>query len=290
MVENQSAPVSETRAPAGMLPPHVRAFYQKAEGNQEDFWEEAALSARHDIHWFRKWDKVFEHSYPTFKWYVGGKTNICYSALDYKVQMGRGARAAFIFEAGDTGETRTVTYIQLLNLVRGYAAALRGIGVKKGDRVAVYMPMSIEAAAMMLACARIGAVHVVIFAGFSPRAIADRVELSGAGYVICKARSYRRGKPVLLKEMVDEALGRLPEGHKFNHTVVLDAPEDKNVSMKDGRDLYWKDFLSRGAGQSGDYEEMESNEPLFLLPTSGTTAKPKVTVQNHGGYQVYVYS
>ena len=204
--------------------------------------------------------------------------------------MGKGAKAAFIFEAGDTGEIRTVTYIQLLNIVKGYAAALRGIGVKKGDRVAVYMPMSIEATAMMLACARIGAVHVVIFAGFSPRAIADRVELSGASYVICKARSYRRGKPVLLKEMVDESIERLPAGHKYKHTVVLDGPEDKDFPMKPGRDILWKDFLAKGAGQSGDYEEMESNEPLFLLPTSGTTARPKVTVQNHGGYQVYVYS
>ena len=290
MAEKQSDQVSEMHATAGMLPAHVMAFYKKAEENLEGFWEEAALSAKHDLHWFRKWDKVLEQNYPTFKWYAGGKTNICYSALDFKVKMGKGAKAAFIFEAGDTGEIRTVTYIQLLNIVKGYAAALRGIGVKKGDRVAVYMPMSIEATAMMLACARIGAVHVVIFAGFSPRAIADRVELSGAGYVICKARSYRRGKPVLLKEMVDESIERLPAGHKYNHTVVLDGPEDKDFPMKSGRDILWKDFLAKGAGQSGDYEEMESNEPLFLLPTSGTTARPKVTVQNHGGYQVYVYS
>ena len=280
----------EIRGPASMLPPHVQAFYKKAEDNLEEFWEEAALSARHDIHWFKKWDKVLEQNYPTFKWYVGGKTNICYNALDFKVKMGKGSKAAFIFEAGDTGEIRTVTYIQLLNIVKGYAAALRGIGVQKGGRVAIYMPMSIEAAAMMLACARIGAVHVVIFAGFSPRAIADRVELSGAEFVVCKARSYRRGKPVLLKEMVDDAIDRLPAGHKFNHAVVLDMPEDKDIPMKAGRDIFWKDFLSKGAGQSGDYVEMESNEPLFLLPTSGTTARPKVTVQNHGGYQIYVYS
>lgn len=280
----------DARAPASMLPPHVRAFYRRAEENLEGFWEEAALSARHDLHWFRKWDKVFEHNYPTFKWYLGGKTNICYSAVDFKVKMGKGAKAAFIFEAGDTGEIRTVTYIQLLNIVREYAAALRGMGVQKGDRIAIYMPMSIEAAAMMLACVRVGAVHVVIFAGFSPRAIADRVELSGAKYVVCKARSYRRGKPVLLKEMVDDAVDRLPADHKFNHTVVLDNPDEKDVPMKPGRDIFWKDFLAKAAGQSGDYVEMESNEPLFLLPTSGTTARPKITVQNHGGYQVYVYS
>ncbi|MCX6004501.1 MAG: acetate--CoA ligase [Chloroflexi bacterium] len=280
----------EERRPASILPPHVRAFYRKAEENYDDFWEEAALNAVHDIHWFRRWDKVFEHNYPTFKWYIGGRTNICYSALDYKVMMGKGAKAAYIAESGDTGEIRAVTYIQLLNLVKHYSAALRGIGVEKGDRIAIYMPMGIESAGMMLACARIGAIHVVIFAGFSPRAIADRVELSGAKYVICKARGSRRGKPVQLKEMVDDALGRLPDGHGFRNTVVLDAPEDKDIPMKPERDILWKEFLAKAEGQSGDYVEMESNEPLFLLPTSGTTARPKVSVQNHGGYQVYIYS
>jgi len=280
----------EERKPAGILPPHVRAFYRKAEENYEDFWEEAALNSVHDIHWFRRWDRVFEHNYPTFKWYTGGRTNICCSALDYKVMMGKGAKAAYIAESGDTGEIRTVTYIQLLNLVKQYSAALRGIGVEKGDRIAIYMPMGIESAGMMLACARIGAIHVVIFAGFSPRAIADRVELSGAKYVICKARGSRRGKPVQLKEMVDDALERLPEGHGFRNTVVLDAPEDKDIPLKPGRDILWKEFLTKAEGQSGDYVETESNEPLFLLPTSGTTARPKVSLQNHAGYQVYIYS
>lgn len=262
----------------------------KAQEDYEGFWEQAALDSMHDIYWFQKWDKVFEHNYPTFKWYLGGRTNICYSALDYKVKSGKGAKAAYIGEYGDTGEIKTVTYIQLLNLVKKYAAALRGIGVQKGDRVAIYMPMSIEAAGMMLACARIGAIHVVIFAGFSPRAIADRVELTGAKYIVCRARGSRRGKPTQLKEMVDDALNRLPPGHGFKHTVVLDAPEDKNIPLKAGTDILWKDFLAKAEGQSDDYVEMESNETLFLLPTSGTTAKPKVTLQCHAGYQVYVYS
>jgi len=289
MANHEADKALEDRKPAGLLPPHVRAFYMRAQEDYEGFWEEAALSAKHDIHWFRKWDKVFEHNYPTFKWYIGGKTNICYNALDYKVKMGKGAKAAFISESGDTGEVKTVTYIQLLNLVKKYAAALRGIGVNKGDRIAVYMPMGIEAAGMMLACARIGAVHVVIFAGFSPRAIADRVELSGAKYVVCKARGSRRGKPIQLKEMVDDALDRLPAGHGFKHTVVLNTPEDKDIPMKAGRDMYWADFLAKAEGQNGDYVETESNEPLFLLPTSGTTAKPKISMQCHAGYQVYVY-
>jgi acetyl-CoA synthetase len=152
------------------------------------------------------------------------------------------------------------------------------------------MPMGIEAAVAMLACARIGAVHMGIFAGFSPRAIADRVDLSGAAYVIVQARSMRRETPVLLKEMVDEALERVADKNQVKAVVVFDPLNDKNVPMKAGRDIAWADFLKKGEGQSPDVVQMESNEPLFVLPTSGTTAKPKVTVQNHGGYQVYCYS
>lgn len=272
------------------LPPHVRAFYKKAEENYERFWEQAAIDASHDIHWFRKWDRVLELKYPTFNWFAGGKTNISYNCIDHKINIGHGSKAAFLLETGDTGETRTVTYIQLLNIVKQYAAALRGICVEKGDRVAVYMPMSIEAAAAMLACARIGAIHVVIFAGFSPRAIADRVELSGARYVICQARSYRRGKPVLLKEMVDEAMERLENKKQVKQVVVLSHAQDQSVPFKAGRDISWDEFLKRGIGGNSNYAEMDSNEPLFLLPTSGTTAKPKITVQNHGGYQLFIYS
>jgi len=272
-----------------MLPPHVRAFYNRADEDYEGFWEKAALDAT-DIYWFKKWDKVFEWSYPTFKWYLGGTTNISYNCLDYKIQRGMGSKAAFIGECGDTGEIRTVTYIQLLNLVKQCAAALRGIGVQKGDRVAIYLPMGIEAAAAMLACARIGAVHMVIFAGFSPGAIADRVELAGARYVIAKARGTRRGKPILLKEMVDEALQRLPAGKEVKAVVVLDRDTDKDIPMTAGRDIFWSEFLTKGEGQSSDFVPVEANEPLFVLPTSGTTAKPKITVHNHGGYQIYVYS
>jgi len=272
-----------------MLPSHIRAFYQQAEEDYEGFWERAALLAR-DIHWFRKWDTVFEWDYPTFKWYLGGTTNISYNCLDYKVELGMGSKAAFIAECGDTGEVREVNYTQLLNLVKQCAAALRGMGVQKGDRVAIYMPMGIEAAAIMLACARIGAIHMVIFAGFSPGAIADRIELAGVRLVITKARGSRRGKPVLLKEMMDEALQRLPAEKQVRAVVVLDSNADGDVPLKKDRDILWAEFLSGGKGISSDFVPMESNEPLFILPTSGTTAKPKLTVQNHGGYQVHIYS
>jgi acetyl-CoA synthetase len=272
-----------------MLPQDVRAFYKEAEDDYEGFWERAAFNSK-EIHWFRKWDRVFECDYPTFKWYIGGMTNISYSCLDYKVQSGMGSKLAFVADCGDASNVRTVTYTQLLDLVKRCAAALRGIGVQKGDRVAIYMPMGIEAVAIMLACARIGAIHMVIFAGFSPGAVADRIDLTGARYVVAKAQVTRRGKPVPLKEMMDEALKRLPGEKEVKAVVVLDRDIDRNIPMNRGRDIAWVEFLAKGDGMSSDFVPMESNEPLFLLPTSGTTAKPKITVQNHGGYQVYINS
>jgi acetyl-CoA synthetase len=162
------------------LPLQVQAFYHQAEEDYESFWEKAALDASGDVHWFHRWDQVFNWQYPTFQWYSGGTTNICYNCLDLKIEQGRGDKLAFIAESGDSGEKTSVTYNQLLRMVEQVAAALRGIGVQKGNRVAVYLPMSIEAAVSMLACARIGAVHMVIFAGFSSGAIADRLDLAGA--------------------------------------------------------------------------------------------------------------
>lgn len=271
-----------------MLPPQVGSFIGRAEKDYERFWEDAALNAANDIHWFEKWDKVFEWNYPTFKWYIGGLTNISYNCLDYKVKQGRGGRAAFVSESGDTGEVRVITYAQLFYLVKQYAAALRGIGVQKGDRVALYMPMSIESAALLLACARIGAIHMAIFAGFSPGAVADRLEISGAKYILTQDSTSRRGKPVPLKRMVDDAIELLSSEEQIKAVVVLRQGKDE-VVMKEGRDMSWEEFLARGKGNSSELVQMESNEPLFLMPTSGTTAKPKVTVQNHGGYQVYIY-
>ncbi len=272
------------------LPPQAQAFYNQAVADYEGFWGKAALDAGKDIHWFKKWDKILSWEFPSFKWYLGGLTNISYSCLDYKVKQGKGNKIAFISERGDTGEIRKVTYAKLLKLVEQCAAALRGIGVQKGDRVAIYMPMGIEAAVSMLACARIGAVHMVIFAGFSSGAIADRLDLSGTKFIITQAQGSRRGKPIPLKEMVDDALTRLPTPGQIRTVVVLTDKGDKDVPMKSGRDIRWTEFLAKGKDFISECVQMESNEPLFILPTSGTTAKPKLTVQNHGGYQVYVYS
>ncbi|OAT81724.1 acetate--CoA ligase [Desulfotomaculum copahuensis] len=275
------------KAGTGLVPPQVKSFMRWAEDDVEGFWENAAIKAAHDIHWFRKWDKVFTWEYPTFKWFEGGLTNISYNCLDYNIQRGRGGRAAIIAESGETGEIRTVTYAQLLHLVGQYAAALRGLGVQKGDRIAIYMPTSIESVAAMLACARVGAIHVVIFAGFSSVAVADRLNISGAQYMLIQDEGSRRGKPIDLKKIVDEGLDMCPP-EQIKKVVVLN--KGGNPPMKPGRDIFWEEFLAGGEGQSTAVEIMESNEPLFLLPTSGTTAKPKVTVQKHGGYQMYVYS
>jgi acetyl-CoA synthetase len=271
------------------FPFKVRALYGKAE-DYENFWDSAALEAKDDVYWFSKWDKTFTWQYPTFRWYVGGLTNIGYSCLDYKVDKGYGDKKAFIAEYGETGEIRTVTYGELLCQVKQCAAALKALGVEKGDRVAIYMPMGIEAAVAMLACARIGAIHMVIFAGFSSGAIADRVELSGARYVITQVKDTRRNKPVLLKQTVDQAIERLSTRGQVKAVVVFNPDINADIPMVPGRDILWDDFLRGGRQTNSDYISMESNEPIFVLPTSGTTAKPKIVVHCHGGYQIHIYS
>jgi acetyl-CoA synthetase len=272
-----------------MIPPQVKAFLQSGYDDLERFWEQAALESTDEIYWFKKWDRAFERDYPTFKWYSGGLTNVCFSAVDYNVMKDRAGKAALISEIGETGEVKVVTYGQLLDMVKKYAAALRGLGVKKGDRVVIYMPMGIEPVVSMLACARIGAIHVVIFAGFSYKAVADRIELSGAEYVLTQDVNHRRGNVIPLKKVIDDAIAEVPSG-QVKKVAVLFASAEPACEMEPGRDIEWDEFLSLSEGNSGDVEWMESNEPLFLLPTSGTTAKPKVTVHVHGGYQQYVYS
>lgn len=271
----------------GMIPPHVKCFLDWARENPESFWEDAADKAANDIYWFRKWDKVFSWEYPTFKWFEGGLTNISYNCVDYNVIKGRAGRAAIVAESGETGAVRVVTYGQLLEMVKKYAAALKGLGVQKGDRVAIYMPMGIESVVSMLACARIAAVHVAIFAGFSAGAVASRLEITGAKFILAQDKALRRGKPVELKKIIDDALLIYP---KIQKVAVLRTNKQVAPQLKEGRDICWEDFLALGKGIEAEAVPVESNEPLFLLPTSGTTAKPKVTVQKHGGYQIYVYS
>jgi len=276
--------LKEKKSRKMQLPPQLEQMLNRATDDVEGFWGEIAK----ELHWFEPWDKVYqEGKYPFFKWFVGGKTNISYNCLDYQVlEKNRGDKAAIIWESAETGESRVLTYGQLLREVEKFAAALKALGVGKGDRVTLCMPMVPEAAIAMLATTRIGAIHSVVFAGFGYGAVANRVADAGSKVLITADVGYRRGKVVNLKEIVDKALETPSEVQKV---IVLKRGEAE-PPMKKGRDIFWDEALDKGKGITADVVPMESNEPSFILHTSGTTAKPKGTVQTHGGYQVHIYA
>lgn len=266
-----------------MINPMVGRLTREATYDPEGFWAQAA----DQLPWFRKWDRVFEWTPPTFRWFIGAQTNLCYNCLDYHVERGRSGQAALIGE-DERGGRQVYTYAQLLHTVKQAAAALRGLGVEKGDRVAIYMPTCPEAIAIMLACARIGAIHVVIFAGFGASALADRVVRTGARVVFAADVTWRKGREIQLKEIVDAAL---KEGASDTaERVVVLRRSSAEVPMQAGRDIWWDDFLALAEGQDTGYVALEATEPSFILPTSGTTAKPKLVVHTHGGYQVHIRS
>jgi len=268
--------------PLEVLHPQVRRLLEEARADRDGFWGRAAAK----LPWFRKWDRVFERRHPSFRWFVNAQTNICYNALDHHVLRGWGGHAALIYE-NEAGERRVLTYAQLLEEVKQVAAALRGLGVGKGDRVAIYMPTMPEAIVAMLATARIGAIHLVVFAGFGASALADRVQAAGAKVLLAADVTYRKGKSIRLKEIVDEALAA--PGQPVEQVVLLRRTPEP-APRTPGRDLDWPAFLERGKGQRSDFEIMESNEPAYILATSGTTAKAKLAVHTHGGYQVGICS
>jgi acetyl-CoA synthetase len=264
----------------GLVSPVVQKWIDEGKNDPDALWGRAA----NELHWFRKWDRVLEWTPPTFKWFVGAQTNLAYNALDYHVKRGWGGHAALVY-LNERGERRTYTYAHLLHEVEQVAAALRGMGIKKGDRLTVYMPTSPEAIILMLATVRIGAIHSVVFAGFGAKALGDRIQASGSKLVFTADVTYRKGKDTRLKEIVDEALDNA--GDKVEHVIVLKRTPGE-TPMRPGRDVLWEQFLEHGAGESGDYVTMEANEPAFILATSGTTATPKLAVHTHGGYQVHI--
>jgi len=262
--------------------PIVKRWLQDAAADPDAFWGRAA----EQVHWFRMWDTTFEWEPPTFRWFVGGQTNIAYNCLDLQVERRRGGQTALI-GLNERGERRELTYAELLAGVEEVAAALRGLGVGRGDRVAIYMPTTIETIMAILAATRIGAIHLVVFAGFGAGALAERMQIAGARVLLAADTTVRKGRAVDLWAIAQDAL-RHPES-PVERVVVLPRG-GKRPELKAGRDLTWEEFLAGGAGQPRGHEVMEANDPAYVLATSGTTAKPKLVVHTHGGYQVGIHS
>jgi acetyl-CoA synthetase len=253
-------------------------IYAQANKDRIAFWEEAAEL----LQWEKRWDKALDWQPPYAQWFVGGTLNASVNCLDRHVNEGRGERVAFHFE-GEPGDSRTITYSQLLIEVKKAANALIELGVKTGDRVAIYMPMIPEAAIAMLACARIGAPHSVVFGGFSAEALLSRIQDADASLVITADGGYRKGAAFALKPAVDEAL----RGETKVKKVLVVKRTGQEVDWNSERDIWWHDMLE---SQSPEHiaENFESEHPLFILYTSGTTAKPKGIFHTTGGYLTQV--
>jgi acetyl-CoA synthetase len=256
---------------------------RRALEDPDGFWGEAAK----DLHWFRRWDRVFEWNFPNFSWFKGATTNLAYNCLERNIDNGRRNHPAIIWENGEGFPSRSLTYGQLLDEVKRFADGLKALGVNRGDRVTIYMPMVPEAAIAMLATARIGAIHSVVFGGFGYGALSDRLVDAGSTVIVTADFGYRRGIPIKLKEVVDESL-RTSET-KVRRVVVLKRAED-DLPMVSGRDMLWNEALEQGKGVDAQVEKVSAEEPAFILYTSGTMAKPKGTVQPHGSYQVYIHA
>ena len=272
-------PTAEFIAQANVKSPDI---YEQAEADPDGFWEGIA----EELHWFRKWDRVLEWNHPFAKWFVGGKLNASYNCLDRHLDTATKNKVAIHWE-GEPGDTRTLTYHQLWREVCKFANALKGLGVSKGDRVTLYMPMVPELAIACLACARIGAAHSVVFGGFSADSLADRIQDSESKVVITTDGGYRRGGIVHLKKATDEALKHCPGVEKV---VVLErvGHEHSPVHMQAGRDVWWHDIVNEASADC-PAEEMDAEDLLFILYTSGSTGKPKGIAHTTGGYLTGTY-
>ncbi|MDQ0853873.1 non-ribosomal peptide synthetase component F [Arthrobacter sp. V4I6] len=253
------------------------ADYAEADADRPAFW---AKQARELLTWSKDFDQALDWSNPPFaKWFVGGEVNAAYNALDRHVKNGHGDRVAIYFE-GEPGDTRSYTYAQLTEEVKKAANAFESLGVVKGDRVAVYLPMIPEAVITLLACARIGAIHSVVFGGFSADALRSRIDDAEARLVVTADGTYRRGKPSALKPAVDEALAH--NGHTVQNVVVVKR-NGQDVDWHDGRDHWWADTVGLASPEHTAVGH-DSEHPLFILYTSGTTGKPKGILHTTGGY------
>ncbi|MGB6295404.1 MAG: acetate--CoA ligase [Rivularia sp. (in: cyanobacteria)] len=255
-------------------------LYDKAQANPEAFWAELA---EQELDWFQKWDTVLDWQPPFAKWFVNGKINISHNCLDRHLTTANKNKAAIIWE-GEPGDSRTITYAQLHREVSQFANALKQLGVKKGDTVGIYMPMIPEAAIAMLACARIGAPHSVVFGGFSAEALRDRLNDAKAKVVITADGGFRKDSIVALKPQVDKALQNNAAPSVENVLVVQRTKQD--IEMQSGRDYWWHD-LQKEVSADCPAEPMDAEDVLFVLYTSGSTGKPKGVVHTTGGYNLY---
>ncbi|NET17245.1 MAG: acetate--CoA ligase, partial [Okeania sp. SIO1H6] len=258
-----------------------KQLYEKARNDPEGFWAELAET---ELDWFQKWDKVLDWQPPFAKWFVNGKINISYNCLDRHLNTWRRNKAALIWE-GEPGDSRTLTYAQLHREVCQMANVFKQLGVKKGDRVGIYMPMIPEAAIAMLACARIGAPHTVVFGGFSADALKNRLVDAEAKLVVTADGGWRKDAIVPLKEQVDKAL---IAGAPTVENVLVVKRTAQEIHMESGRDHWWHE-LQKGSSGECAAEPMDSEDMLFILYTSGTTGKPKGVVHTTGGYNLYTH-
>ena len=293
MSENTQIAIESTLQETRIFPPppefsanaHIKSFaeyeqiYAQAAENPEEFW----ASAAENLHWFKKWDTVLKWTEPHAEWFVGGKINASYNCLDRHLENHRKNKAAIIWE-GEPGETRTLTYQQLHRQVCKFANVLKKVGIKTGDRIALYMPLVPELAIAMLACARIGATHTVIFGGFSADAIRDRVNDGECKLIVTADGGFRRGAEIRLKETVDKAVEQTPSVEN----VIVYKRTGSNVAMKIGRDYWWHELMET-VSDDCPAEELDSEHPLFILYTSGTTGKPKGILHTTGGYMTATY-
>jgi acetyl-CoA synthetase len=278
------APSAEFAAKANVKSlEEYEAMYRRSVEQPEEFWAEAAG----ELEWFAPWTKVLEPGKDGSgfgaKWFVDGKLNVSHNCVDRHALGAQKDKVALLWE-GEPGEVRRLTYADLHERVQRFANVLKGLGIKKGDRVAIYMGMCPELAIALLGCARIGAVHSVIFGGFAAHAIVDRVNDSECVAVITQDTSYRRGTEIKLKAIVDEALEQCPTVKN----VVVYRRSDTDVKMKEGRDIWWDEAMLTAEHECAP-EWMDAEDPLYLLYTSGTTGKPKGLVHTTGGYSVQTY-
>ncbi|MFM7898922.1 MAG: acetate--CoA ligase, partial [Actinomycetota bacterium] len=260
---------------------HIRdsSLYEEARQDREAYW---ARHARELLDWSQPFHSVCDWELPNSKWFVGGTLNVSYNCLDRHVLAGRGEKVAFHWE-GEPGDTRTVTYRELLDETQKFSNVLLSLGVHKGDRVNIYLPMIPEAVVAMLACARIGAAHSVVFGGFSATALADRINDASAKVLITADGGWRRGEVFPLKPQADEAVANSPT---IEHVVVV-RRGGNDVPMQAGRDHWYHDLMAK-VPSTCPAEPMDSEQLLFLLYTSGTTGKPKGIMHTTGGYLTHV--